>query len=68
MNSPSPEYKIVVDQLKEVVAGTRGWMSLTQASKECGVPKLHLKIVAEALGLEVKNHGRHGMSASRKVA
>lgn len=59
-------YIETVDQMKAVAAGTRGWISLTQAAKKCGLPKGHLKIVAEALGLKVQDsHGRHGMTAAR---
>jgi hypothetical protein len=59
-------YIEAVNELKEVAAGTRGWVSLTQLSKECGVSKGQLKVVAEAIGLKVNaSHGRHGMTASR---
>jgi hypothetical protein len=59
-------YDKTVNELKEVAAGTRGWVSLTWAARECGLPKGQLKIVAEALGLEVtKSHGWYGMVASR---
>lgn len=60
-------YIETVNKLKEVAVGRRGWVSLTAESKSCGLPKLHLKIVAEALGLDVvAGHGRLGMCASRK--
>ena len=59
-------YIEAVNGMKAVAAGTRGWISLTQAARKSGLPKGHLKIVAEALGLEIEiSHGRHGMTARR---
>jgi hypothetical protein len=61
-------YDKAVNELKEVAAGTRGWVSLTKASRQCGERKEMLAVVAKALGLVVTNHGAHGMCARREVA
>lgn len=61
------EYEKAVDELRDVAAGRRGWSSITAAARKSGVPKNHLRLVAEALGLEVEeSHGRHGMTAHRR--
>jgi len=65
-NMKNEAYDKAVNQMKEVAAGRRGWVSLTRASRECGVPKGQLRVVALALGLSVEDsHGNHGMTARR---
>ena len=59
-------YNKVIDELKEVAAGNRGWVSLTMASRACGERKEMLAVMAKALGLAVDNsHGSYGMCARR---
>ena len=59
-------YDQAVDAMKEIAAGKRGWISLTEHSRKCGVPKSQLAVVAKAIGLSVTNHGNFGMTARKK--
>lgn len=59
-------YNEAVDELKEVAAGRRGWVSITAKAKSADVPKRQMEIIAECLRLTVKRaHGRHGTVAVR---
>ena len=55
----------IIEQLKEVVSGRRGYVSLTRAAKASGINKHALAAAAKALGLETDNHGKYGLCASR---
>lgn len=66
MTTNNAAYDKAVNELKEVAAGRRGWVSLTDASRKSGERKEMLAVVAKALGLEVKaSHGHNGMTAHR---
>jgi len=53
-------------RLAEVYTGQRGWLSLTQESRECGISKTTLQKIAEGDGLVCANHGRYGLIARKK--
>lgn len=60
------KYNTAIDCLKQVVGGTRGWVSITEESRECGAPKRQIEIMARHLGLEITpSQGRRGMIARR---
>ena len=61
-----PAYETFIDQLREVAAGKRGWVSITVATRETGFDKEELCRAAVALGLNVtRSHGRHGTTCHK---
>lgn len=59
------KYDEAVNEMKQVASGDRGWVSLTAHAKTSGVSKQQLSIVAKALHLDVENHGKYGMTATK---
>jgi hypothetical protein len=60
-------YKVFCEALKEVAAGTRGWISLTDHAKLTGVKRQHLVVMAQSLNLHIDIHGKYGYCATRKA-
>jgi hypothetical protein len=60
------EFANVHREIDEVIAGRRGWVSLTKArAKLIGIDHLVLLETARSRGLKVAQHGRMGWTASR---
>lgn len=59
-------YDNLVNQLKEVRAGKRGWVSLSKkVAKEVGTTQNQLFVIVKALGLRLDQHGKYGYTAHR---
>lgn len=59
-------YDNLVNQLKEVKDGKRGWVSLTKKlAKEVGTTQDQLFIIVQVLGLELEQHGKYGYTAHK---
>lgn len=60
------EFADVHREIDEVIAGRRGWVSLTKSrAKLIGIDHLVLLETARIRGLKVAPHGRMGWTASR---
>jgi hypothetical protein len=54
-------------EMDEVIAGRRGWVSLTKSrAKLIGIDHLVLVETARTRGLKVAQNGRHGWTGSRQ--
>lgn len=56
------KFKAAVEEIK---SGKRGWISITHFVREHGSNKEQLTHIALVNGLRTKNHGRHGLTASK---
>lgn len=58
-------YDAFINSLKEVKAGSRGWVSFSKAKcADMGISQKNAEVVVKALGLKVEtNGGRHGYTA-----
>ena len=62
------QYRIKVDQLREVAAGKRGWVKIGHSeAAACGVSIGSLAMLARSLGLHVQRCGKNGWTAFRNA-
>jgi len=60
------EYDRLVNELKEVRGGSRGWSSLTDSRlAKCGLNRGSVNAVVASLGLSTVRQGSHGWTASK---
>jgi len=65
MATSQAEYDRLVNELKEVQTGRRGWCNVNNARLEsCGLNRGSLTVILIAFGLSATPHGRYGWTAS----
>ena len=52
---------------REITQGKRGFVSIARFSKETGIERPRLIRIAEAFKLQMHNHGKYGLCASRSA-
>lgn len=59
-------YRRKIDEMKECVSGSRGWVRInTEDAAACDVSRGSLAMMARSLGLSVQRHGRYGFTCCR---
>ena len=65
-NPGEAAYKRKIDEMRECVAGRRGWVRINFAdAKACDVSRSTLEFMAMFFGLRIYRHGRYGWVCAR---